>query len=393
MSTIEFNSLQIKGQDAIEKCKVVIIGAGQAGLSVGYHLARLNISCVILDANERIGDSWRRRWDSLRLFTPARYDGLDGMPFPASANSFPSKDDMADYLAAYASRFRLPVRSGVRVDRLTRIGDRYLVTAGDMRLAAEHVVIAMANYQKPRVPQFARDLDREIVQLHSSDYRNPRQLRDGGVLVVGAGNSGAEIAMELAREHKTWISGRDVGSVPFRMDGLLGRHVLSRFVLGFVFHHVLTVGTPIGRRVRRKALHRVTPLIRIKPRDLIAAGIERVPRTAGVRDSRPVLENGEVLDVANVVWCTGFHPAFDWVELPIFGEKGDPRHERGIVGEEPGLYFIGLHFLHAMSSSMIQGVGRDAKHIAERIWARSQTSAPIGVNRWPDHHHIPAHAA
>src|SRR6185295_6275315 len=146
-----------------------------AGLSVGYHLARRNLPFVILDAHERIGDSWRKRWDSLRLFTPARYDALDGMPFPAPANAFPTKDEMGDYLEAYAARFALPIRNGVQVTRLSRAGDRYIVTAGDLQYEAEHVVVAMANYQKPRVPAFAGDLDPRIVQLHSYEYRSPSQ--------------------------------------------------------------------------------------------------------------------------------------------------------------------------------------------------------------------------
>ena len=179
-----------------EQVEVVVIGAGQAGLSVGYFLARHSVPFVILDANARVGDSWRSRWDSLRLFTAARYDGLVGMPFPAPALSFPTKDDMADYLEAYAKRFALPVRSNVRVDRLFREGDRYVVVAGDRRFEAAHVVVAMATYQRPRVPEFARQLDPGIVQLHSSEYKNPSQLKPGGVLIAGAGNSGAEIALD-----------------------------------------------------------------------------------------------------------------------------------------------------------------------------------------------------
>src|SRR5579884_417399 len=176
-----------------ERIQTIVIGGGQAGLSVGYHLARRGLPFVILDANERIGDSWRKRWDSLRLFTPARYDGLAGMPFPAPAFTFVTKDEMADYLEAYAARFALPVRTGVRVDRLSRHGDRFDVTAGGLRFEAENVVVAMSNYQQPRVPPFAHELDPGISQLHSSEYRNPSQLRDGSVLIVGAGNSGAEI--------------------------------------------------------------------------------------------------------------------------------------------------------------------------------------------------------
>jgi len=358
---------------AIRRIQTVIIGAGQSGLSVGYHLARRGLPFVILEANARVGDAWRNRWDSLRLFTPARYDGLAGMPFPASANSFPTKEEMADYLEAYAARFKLPVETGVTVDRLTRRGGVYRVTAGDREYEAEQVVVAMATYQKPSVPAFARELSSEIVQVHSSEYRNPRQLRPGAVLIVGAGNSGAEIAREVVRHgHETLVSGRDTGHIPFRIDGFAGRHLLAPLVLRFVFHRVLTTSTPIGRRVRTAAHSKGGPLIRVKPKDLTAAGVMRVPRMATVRDGRPVLEDGRVLDVANVVWCTGFHPGFSWIDLPVFDGDGNPVHERGVVTNEPGLYFVGLHFLFSMSSTMIHGAARDSAHVAKAIASRPE---------------------
>jgi putative flavoprotein involved in K+ transport len=355
-----------------ERFETIVIGAGQAGLAVGYHLAGRGLDFVILEANERIGDTWRKRWDSLRLFTPARYDAIAGMPFPAPATSFPKKDDMADYLEAYAARFQLPVRTGVRVDGLSRRGDRYHVSAGDQRFEADHVVVAMASYQYPRIPPFAAELDGEILQFHSCDYRNPAQLLDGGVLIVGAGNSGAEIALELARAGRpVWLSGRDTGHVPFRIEGFAGRHVLSRIVLRVVFHRVLTMSTPIGRKLRPKVLSHGAPLIRVKPKDLAAAGVERVPRTVGVQDGRPRLADSRVLDVANVIWCTGFHPGFSWMDLPVFDARGTPLHTRGIATNEPGLYFVGLDFLYALSSTMIHGVSRDAEYIANTIAARS----------------------
>jgi putative flavoprotein involved in K+ transport len=352
-----------------ERIDTIVIGAGQAGLSVGYHLARRGVPFVILDAGERIGDQWRKRWDSLRLFTPARFSSLDGLPFPADADSFPTKDAMGDYLEAYARRFALPVRCGVRVERVSRLGERFLVVAGDQRFEADNVVVAMANYQRPRVPAFANELDPRIVQLHSFDYRNPAQFQEGAVLVVGAGNSGAEIALDAARAHDTCVAGRDTGHVPFRIDGLAARLLLVRLVLRVVFHRILTVATPMGRKVRAKVLHEGGVLVRTKPRDLTAAGITRVPRVAGVRNGSPLLEDGRVLDVANVVWCTGFHPGFSWIDLPVFGPNGEPQHDRGVVSSEPGLYFVGLHFLFAMSSVMIHGVGRDAERIADRISA------------------------
>src|SRR4051812_11336100 len=210
-----------------ESIQTIVIGSGQAGLSIGYHLASRGLPFVILDANQRIGDAWRNRWDSLPLFTPARFSSLDGMQFPAPPHSFPTKDQMADYLEAYAERFYLPVRNGVKVDSLTRNGNHYIVTAGDRRFEAEHVVVAMASYQVPKAPWFARDLHPGIVQLHSRDYRNPSQLRDGGVLIVGAGNSGSEIALEVSRGHRTWMSGRDTGHIPFRIAGLAARLFLQ----------------------------------------------------------------------------------------------------------------------------------------------------------------------
>jgi putative flavoprotein involved in K+ transport len=352
-----------------ERINTVVIGGGQAGLSVGYHLQRRGVPFVILDAGERVGDVWRKRWDSLRVFTPARYSSLDGMPFPAPPYSFPTKDAMGDYLEAYARHFALRVRCGVRVERLSRVGDRFLVVARDQQFEADNVVVAMANYQRPRVPAFAKDLNPQIVQLHSLDYRNPAQLQPGGVLIVGAGNSGAEIALDVAREHKTWVAGPDTGHVPFRIDGLLARLLLIRLVLRVVFHRILTVRTPMGRKARSRMLHVGGTLVRTKPRDLIAAGIKRVPRVARIENGLPVLEDGRVLDVANVVWCTGFHPGFSWIDLPVFGPDGEPHHQEGVVPREPGLYFVGLHFLSAMSSVMIHGVGRDAARIADRISA------------------------
>lgn len=358
---------------APERIQTVVIGGGQAGLSVGYHLSRHSLPFVILDAHERIGDSWRKRWDSLRLFTPARFNGLAGMPFPASPNDFPTKDQMGDYLEAYAERFQLPVQTGVKVERVTRRGGTFLVSAGERLFEAEHVVVAMAKYQEPWVPPFARELDPRIVQVHSCDYRNPAQLQPGGVLIAGAGNSGAEIARELASQHRIWMSGRDVGQLPFDIGGFAARLFLARIMLRVVFHRVLTTDTPFGRKVRPKMLHAGGPLIRVKRKDLSAAGVERAPKVAGVRDGRPELEDGRVLDVANIVWCTGFQPAFSWIDLPVFDDDGLPIQNRGVVANEPGLYFVGLLFLYAASSTMIHGVGRDADYVAAVI--RSRVSA------------------
>jgi putative flavoprotein involved in K+ transport len=359
----------------LEHIETVVIGGGQAGLSVGYHLMRRDRPFVILDANQRIGDAWRNRWDSLRLFTPGRYNGLAGMPFPGPAHSLPTKDQVADYLEAYAARLELPVQSGIRVDRLSRNGDRFVVTAGERRFEADNVVVAMTTHQVPRLPRFAPDLDPGVVQLHAGEYRNPSQLQEGGVLVVGAGNSGGEIALEVASGHQTWLAGKESGHVPFRIDGPAARFIFQPLLFRFIGHRVLTVDTPIGRRMRPRLLSHAAPLVRARPKDLAAAGIERVPRVVGVRDGRPLLEDQGVLEVANVVWCTGFGPDLSWIDLPVLGEQ-EPLHHRGIVANEPGLYFVGLHFLYAMSSGFLPGVGRDAEHIAKHLTSREPADRP-----------------
>jgi putative flavoprotein involved in K+ transport len=351
--------------------QTIVVGGGQAGLALGYHLSRRGLPFLILDANRRVGDAWRNRWDSLRLFTPARYAGLAGMRFPARGDWRPTKDAMADYLEAYARRFDLPVRGGVRVNALLREGGRFVLTSDARRFEADNVVVAMADYQVPRRPPFAGELDPAIVQLHAHDYRNPSQLRRGDVLVVGVGNSGADISVETARTHPTFLSGKETGHIPFRIDGVLGRFVLIRLVR-FIGHHVLSLATPIGRRLRPRLLHGAAPLVRVRPRELATAGVMRVPRVVGVRDGRPLLADGRTLDVANVVWCTGYDPGFSWIKLPVFGEDGSPRHERGIVPEMPGLYFLGLHYLYSMTSATVVGISRDAEHIARAIESRTQ---------------------
>jgi len=359
-----------------EHLETVIIGGGQAGLSVGHHLARRDRPFLILDSHQRVGDAWRNRWDSLRLFTPARYNGLAEIPFPAPPHSFPTKDQVADYLAAYATRFQLPVRTGVRVDRLSRDDGRFVVAAGDRSWEADNVVIAMSTFQVPRVPPFATDLGPEIVQLHSAGYRNPSQLHEGGVLVVGAGNSGAEIALEVASRHPTWLAGKESGHVPFRIEGAPARFILQPLLFRFLGHRVLTVDTPIGRKLRPRLLSHGAPLVRVKPKDLTAAGIQRVPRVVGVRDSHPLLADQRVLEVANVIWCTGFVPDFSWIDLPVFGEnQNEPMHHRGVVADQPGLYFVGLFFLYAMSSGFLPGVDRDAEHIVNTILAGAGRTA------------------
>ena len=369
---MEWGDVNMNKRTETTRIQTIVIGGGQAGLSVGYHLARRGLPFLILDANARIGDAWRNRWDSLRLFTPARYAGLAGMLFRARGDSFPGKDQVADYMEEYAQRFRLPVRNGVKVDRLWQEAGRFVMAAGSQLFESENVVVAMANYQMPRIPDFARDLAPGIVQLHSHQYRNASQLLPGGVLIVGVGNSGADIGIEVAQMHPTWISGKESGYIPFPIESFVARKVLVRLVR-FLGHHVLSAATPIGRRLRPKLLHKASPLVRVKPKDLVDAGIERVPRTVAVKDGLPLLEDGRTLDVQNVIWCTGYRHDFPWIDLPIFEENGDPIHERGIVTNLSGMYFVGLHFLYAMSSATLIGVGRDAERVAKAIASQTVT--------------------
>ncbi|HSD64051.1 MAG TPA: NAD(P)/FAD-dependent oxidoreductase [Ignavibacteriaceae bacterium] len=347
--------------------KVIVIGAGQAGLSVGYYLSKAGIPFLILDANERVGDSWRKRWDSLRLFTPSKFDRLAGLPFPASPNYFPTKDEMGDYLETYAAHFKIPVRTGVKVTGLTKEGDIFCLNSTAGSFLAENVVIAMSDFQVSRIPKFASELKKDIVQLHSLEYRNSSQLQDGDVLIVGAGNSGAEISLEVARNnHKVYLSGRDTGHIPFNIEGTLSKLILARVVLRVLFHRIFTTSTPVGRKLRPKLISAGGPLIRINPDDFTKAGIIRVPRVTGVSDGLPVLENNQKLNVKNVIWCTGFNPSFSWIDLPVFKNK-ELMQTRGIVEKMPGLYFTGLHFLYSFSSTMVHGAARDAAYIVKNI--------------------------
>ena len=249
--------------------------------------------------------------------------------------------------------------------------------AATQRFEAKNVVVAMADYQVPRVPEFAGQLDGGVVQMHSHDYRNPSQLQPGGALIVGAGNSAADIGIEVARTHPTWMSGKESGVIPWPIEGFVSRQVMFR-LMRFVGHQILSVKTPIGRKLRPKMLHRTTPLVRVKPKDLISAGIERVPRTVGVRQGLPLLADGRTLEVKNVIWCTGYQHGFPWIDLPIFDQNADLMHEGGVVHKVPGLYFVGLHFLYAMTSATLVGVGRDAKRIAAVVARRSrQVTRPV----------------
>jgi putative flavoprotein involved in K+ transport len=346
--------------------ETIIIGAGQAGLATGYHLAQRRRPFAILEANEHVGDNWRAHYDSLRLYTPARFDALPGWRGDLDPWTYPTKDELADYLETYAEHFDLPVITGTTVDLLRGSGDGFVVHAGAHRFSAENVVVASGTFQEPIVPEFARDLNPEIRQLHSSEYRNPRQLREGPVLVVGASHSGADIAYEVAAEHRTVLSGHVNGELPFDLEGRVARVMLP--VLWRVANHLLTVRTPIGRKARVKVRAHGGPLLRVKRADLEAAGVELAEeRVHGVHDARPVLAGGRALDVANVIWCTGFGKDVSWIDFPVSGDDGWPESTNGAIEATPGLYFVGLPFLYSFASMLVGGVGRDAKRVAASI--------------------------
>jgi putative flavoprotein involved in K+ transport len=344
-----------------EMFETLVIGGGQAGLAAGYHLARLGADFLILDENARTGDSWRKRWDGLRLFTPSQFNNLPGMPFPGPVNYLPARDEIAAYLENYVARFNLPVRHNLRVLHLDRNGQAYQVSGSAFEYSARNVIIATGPFQVPYIHAFAGQLDAAVVRMHSSVYANPGQVAPASVLVVGAGNSGAEIALELVRAGKQVIlSGRDVGRIPANTP--LGRAFNGKLIWWFM-SNILNVKTPIGRKARQAELQHGTPLGRATRQEMAAAGIELVPPLAGIRSGKPYLEDGRILDVGAVIWATGYRPDYSWVRLPIFDEHGLPRHLRGAVPEAPGLYFLGLIFQTALNSSLIGGVGADAAYI------------------------------
>lgn len=345
---------------SVERFDTIVVGGGQAGLAAAYHLSRRGQDFVVLESAERIGCSWRSRWDSLKLFTPATFSHLPGMACPAAYGQYQTKDELANYLETYAALFDLPVRLGCRVDALTRHEDRYVVTVGVHQMAAAHVILATGAFTAPRIPEFAAKLDPAVMQLHSADYRNPGQLTGGAVLVVGAGNSGAEIALELAKYHETRLAGPDTGYVPFPM-GPAAYRMMGRF----------SVNSWPGRGIAASGTGRGHPLISVRPDDLRRAGVRRLPRVVGVEDGRPLLADGRVQNADAVVWCTGFVPDYSWVDLPFFAHDQIPRHRGGVVQGEPGLYVLGLPFQATVASHLVGGVGQDAAGVVRRIAARA----------------------
>jgi len=353
-----------RGDDTVD---VIVVGAGQAGLAIGWYLARLGLRFQVLEASAELGRSWRSRWDSLTLFTPAQYDALPGMPFPAPADTYPTKEPVADYLRAYADAFRLPVRLNSRVTSLGRSGDGFEVRTADETFSARRVVVATGPFQVPFVPPAAGGLDSPVTQLHSADYRNPQALPDGPVLVVGGGNSGLQIAEELSASRRVDVS---IGtSPPMLPQRLAGRDLfwwLTRLGL---------MRVPAESRLGRRVQARGEFVIGTSRRQLKRAGVTFRPRLVGA-DGRTVrFADGSTLDVGVVVWATGYRSDYSWISVPGVVRNGRVAHRRGVT-DVPGLYFLGLSWQHTRGSALLGFLDEDARHIADRIAADRAATAP-----------------
>lgn len=342
----------------MEAYEVIVIGGGQAGLAMGHLLARRGVRFVILDA-ARVGDSWRARWDSLKLFTPARYSGLPGLPFPADPEHYPARDEVVAYLETYARAFALPVRGGERVTRLSRAPGEFEVTteAGSV-YHARRVVVATGPFQAPAIPPVAARVAADVVQLHSGEYRNPAQLPAGEVLVVGAGNSGVQIAEELAATRPVSLA---VGeALPRFPEELLGRSIFWWLERAGALR--VTGDSWLGRRMRRRET-----LIGKSPAMLAReAGVRLLDRVTGADGARLTTERGATTAPAAIVWATGYRPDFGWIDLPVHGAGGWPEQRRGVTSIS-GLYFLGLPWQHTRGSALLGWVGRDAAALADHI--------------------------
>jgi putative flavoprotein involved in K+ transport len=357
--------------------EVVVVGGSQAGLAMAWHLARQGLRFVVLEAGPEVGHVWRSRWDSLKLFTPAQYDALPGMPFPAPADTYPTKDPVADYLQTYAATFELPIRLDGKVTGLRQVGEGFEVRTADQTYHARQVVVATGPFQVPFVPPPAAKLDASVTQIHSADYRNPQALPDGPVLVVGGGNSGFQIAEELAATRQVDLS--IATTYPMLPQRLAGRDLFWWLTRLGVMR--VTAGSRLGRRVQargefvigtnRKRLERAG--VRFRPRLVDAEG-----RTVRFAD-HSILE-----DVGVVVWATGYRPDYAWIHIPGVVREGHVVHRRGVT-DVPGLYFLGLSWQHTRGSALLGFVNDDATYLAQRIATRHRgvVSATAGVTQQP----------
>jgi putative flavoprotein involved in K+ transport len=352
----------------------VIIGASQAGLAMAWHLAQQNLRFVVLDAAAELGHTWRSRWDSLRLFSPAQYDALPGMPFPATADSYPTKEQVADYVQAYAARFDFPVRLNARVTELRRVGEEFDIRTADSAFRARQVVVATGPFHTPFVPPTARNLDASVTQLHSADYRNAQALPDGAVLVVGGGNSGLQIAQELATTRRVDVAMAD--KPPILPQRLLGKDLfwwLTR--LGFM---QVNTGTRLGQRVQARG----ELVIGTSRRRLAQAGVILHPGVVEASGHTVRFADGHSLDVGVVIWATGYRSDYSWLQVPDVIHDGRVSHRRGVT-DVPGLYFLGLSWQHTRGSALLGFVGSDAAYLADHVASYRAAATPRAADAAP----------
>ncbi len=339
---------------------VVVVGGGQAGLAMGYFLAQQECEFTILDAAVEPAAAWRQRWDSLRLFTSARYSALPGLAFPGDQDRYPTRDEVAGYLTDYPTRFGLPVELDSRVQAVRRLDDGYLVELTNRSYEAEQVVVATGPFQAPRVPPIGERLASGVTQLHSTAYRSPGALPAGRVLVVGGGNTGFQIAEELSSSHEVHLA---IGS----RQTPLPQRVLGRDLFWYL------EGTGLMRKSRdsrfgRRMMGRDT-LIGSSPRRLRRErGVTLHRRAVDADGSRVRFADGSALDVNTVIWATGFGADLSWVDVPVFDDMGNLVHTRGLT-ESPGLYFLGLSWQHTRGSALLGWVKEDAEYLARQISA------------------------
>ena len=345
---------------------VVVVGAGQAGLAIAWQVSRRGLRLLVLEAAAELGQSWRSRWDSLTLFTPAQYDALPGMPFPAPADTYPTKDPVADYLQAYADAFQLPVRLNARVTSLSRSGNGFEVRTADQTFSARRVVVATGPFQVPFIPAAASGLDRAVTQIHSTDYRNPGALPDGPVLVVGGGNSGLQIAEELSASRRVDVA---VGTNP----PMLPQRLLGRDLFWWLTRLGL-MRVPAESRLGRRVQARGEFVIGTSRRSLKRAGVTFRPRLVGAEGRTVRFADGSTLDVGVVLWATGYRSDYSWISIPGVVRDGRVAHRRGVT-DVPGLYFLGLSWQHTRGSALLGFLDDDASHIVDRIAADRAATA------------------
>lgn len=339
---------------------VLVIGAGQAGLSMGYFLKNTNLSFLLLEQGGEVGESWRKRYDSLKLFTPRFYSSLPGLNLRGDANGYPTKDEISDYLSHYVETFSLPVKLGTVITKLDKQGDYFVLSTSQGEYRSKQVVVATGPFQKPNVSEFSKFLSDKVLQLHSSEYKNPNQLQIGATVVVGGGNSGAQIAVELAGDTPVYLS---VGHEPrFLPQDICGKSIFWWFdKLGI---YKASVHSKVGQMIKNNP----DPIFGYNLKSQLKDGkVHQKPKAVSANLNQMIFEDHSKVEVSNVIWSTGFKSDFSWISIPsLLDDNGMPVHKRGVTPVK-GLYFLGLPWQFRRGSALLQGVGLDAEYLADKI--------------------------